>query len=515
MRRRNGQRQPVLLPIRAAAALVVAALGSLSALHALHALARGVGFVAFGNQRCSMQAERRSAVLPSRLHRSLMLRAAAAGDRGASAWILPSVEKDTGEFLSGSGTGYAWVQSSATMYVFAAAPDLESSGERARKLVKLEIEEEGSMIRLVVDGKDILNGLLTHPVKPGEEIWMIEDAPDGEPYVVVELEKQNPGREWTSLMRPKVSIGGDYPRLKYARASVTDEQQELTVNATLAHLRRQLGEVSPGKVAEMGDQLLVDMQGFELQEDGSRGESLSMGTASGQKIELGEGSGFPPELHKELVGIRSNETRDVRITLGQRAGELAGQTIICAVTCRQVQVLPELDDAMAAEVKRREQVTQAATEEGLDEEDEIDPTTFTLEQLKAEIRDEVRQRTGGEEQATVRKQLEFGLVEASDVDCEFGNLGSDAALYQEKLAAIVIEVAQREGLEAMIDMEAIKKETWDMLAIPKQGQTIAEVGKDPDREFQETQTKVLRRRRLERVLDWLEQQAVETDPPSS
>jgi len=41
--------------------------------------------------------------------------------------------------------------------------------------VDLDVTEQGSQIRLAVAGVDILTGPLQHGVKPGNEIWMVED----------------------------------------------------------------------------------------------------------------------------------------------------------------------------------------------------------------------------------------------------------------------------------------------------------------------------------------------------
>jgi len=76
---------------------------------------------------------------------------------------------------------------------------------------------------------------------------------------------------------------------------------------------------------------------------------------------------------------------------------------------------------------------------------------------------------------------------------------------EEEFAAIVGAVADREGLTKTLDNERLKKETWDLLGTPKEGKTIADVGDDPDREFQEANIKVVRRNKLALVLDWLEE----------
>lgn len=62
-----------------------------------------------------------------------------------------------------------------------------------------------------------------------------------------------------------------------------------------------------------------------------------------------------------MLGIQGGETRDVEVTLGNRAGGMGGMPIICAVTCHELkeQQLPELSDDFARLVKRQDLFKQA------------------------------------------------------------------------------------------------------------------------------------------------------------
>lgn len=426
------------------------------------------------------------------------------GEADASKWSLPSVDKDVSTFHGGFGSGYAWVQTSETLYIF--SPVSSDAVESSSPNVELSLENEGTMIRFVVEGHEILNGLVAHPLKPGNEIWMIEDAPDGRSFAVAELDKVTLGIEWTSVMHPKVAKRSEYSNPVVQQPFISVEEQAQTVQATLDHLQkahRSLRPVDEGRLAVLGDVLTVDIQGFELAADNTRGQPLNFGSASGTLLELGA-PGYPKEMQDALVGIAAGETRDVQVMMGQRAGTLGGRKIICAVTCSQIQeqVLPNLDDEFARRIKQDELFKQAGTAEGI-REDEKTAETFTLEDLKAEISAEVRQSADSNAATSIRSQLEEMLRSSFEVSCDWASLGEDGVLAEE-LAAITSHVAENEGLAQKIDMDAINRETWDTLAIPDKGESIKEVGKDPARDYQAVHRKVLRRKTLQEVLRWLE-----------
>jgi len=213
-----------------------------------------------------------------------------------------------------------------------------------------------------------------------------------------------------------------------------------------------------------------------------------------------------------LVGVMKGEERDVTVTLGNRAGDMGGRRIGIAVTCREMQqyVLPELSDELARQVKQDEQFRQAGTEEGIPEEEERSLDTFTVADLRIEILSEVRQAAEQEEVGKITQQLEAAVQRSAEVHCEWGDLrggkkSGQERVQEEEFAAIVGAIADREGLTKTLDEEQLKKETWDLLGTPKEGKTIAEVGDDPDREFQEAKVKVVRLNKLALVLGWLEE----------
>jgi len=335
----------------------------------------------------------------------------------------------------------------------------------------------------------------------------------------VEVDKMYPGSEWTSVLRPQVNFVEDYSKPRVTLQRVTPQQQADMVEETLGHLQRNYGQLQAAPddhAAVKGDLLVVDIQGFELTDQGTRGAPLDVGASEGMKIELGAvgpaGGGLKQEIHEQLVGVTKDEVRDVQVALGNRAGDMGGKNIIISVTCREMQrqMVPELSDELARKVKQDEQFRQAGTEEGIPEEEERSLDTFTLAELRIEILSEIRQAAEKEEVGKITRQLEAALRHSAEVHCEWGDLSSgkksgQERVQEEEFAAVVGAIADRERLTKTLDEDALKKETWDLLGVPKEGKTIAEVGNDPDREFQEAKVKVIRRNQLALVLDWLEE----------
>lgn len=432
----------------------------------------------------------------------------------SGSWVLPSVDKDVGEYYAGRAPNYAWVQTSETLYLFTRLPEVEPEADGPS--VTLDLQQEGTIVRLIVHGNAILNGRLAHQIKPGEQIWMVEEAGDGKDYVVCELDKLTPGINWASVMEPEVEATADYSHAVVEMPEILSEEEEKLVGETIEHLQKSHRILAPveGRAATFGDVLTVDMQGYELQSDGTRGEPLEIGSATGLEVELGAG-GLSRKVEASLEGIAVGETRDVEVTLGQRAGGLGGTTIICAVTCQELkeQQLPELTDDFARMIKRQDLFKQAGTAEGIPEEEEGAAEKFTLADLRAEITQEVRQVAQTQSNTNVDTQLQSHLRQKIKVTCHWADLGSQEAVLEEELAVRARFVAEREGLMPYIDMDAVDRQAWDKLGEPDDGESLKQVGKDPAREYQDAHRAVLRETTMNEVLHWLRQnmELVEAD----
>jgi len=436
---------------------------------------------------------------------------APAKEEDSGSWVLPSVDKDISEYYTGRAPCYAWVQTSETLYLFtplSKPQEATTDEEKEPANVQLDLRNEGRTLRLMVEGNAILDGSLAHAIKPGDEIWMIEEAPDGREFVVVELDKLVPGINWSSVLEPQVDVVGQYSHPVVKLPDILTEEEESLVAETLQHLRRTKRTLQPveGRAAAFGDVLSIDMQGYEMNKDGSQGKELDVGSAKGLELELGA-STFSAEVERSLEGIAMGETRDVQVTLGQRAGGMGGQQIICAVTCQGIkeQLLPELNDEFAKEIKREEQFKQAGTMEGIPEEEEGVAENFSLADLRAEIGREVRQVAQTQSNDAVDTQLRAHLRQTLQVTCHWADLGSEGTA-EEELATAVRFLAEKEGLMQNIDMDDVERKTWSKLGEPDEGETLKQVGKDPAREYQDANREILRGRIRDEVLSWLRYQ---------
>ncbi|CAE7765605.1 tig [Symbiodinium sp. CCMP2456] len=316
-------------------------------------------------------------------------------------------------------------------------------------------------------------------------------------------------REWFQaaekrLFLYRVDVLGPYSHPVVKMPDILTEEEESLVSETLQHLRRTKRTLQPveGRAAARGDVLSVDMQGYEMKEDGSRGKELDVGSAKGLELELGA-STFSAEVERSLDGIAMGETRDVQVLqipdamlLFQHVKYILGHE----------QLLPELNDEFAKEIKREEQFKQAGTMEGIPEEEEGVAENFSLADLRAEIGREVRQVAQTQSNDVVDTQLRAHLRQTLQVTCHWADLGSEEATIEEELAIAARFLAEKEartsktpswsvnlvesgaveGLMQKIDMDDVERKTWSkQLGEPDEGETLKQVGKDPAREYQE------------------------------
>jgi len=427
---------------------------------------------------------------------------------------LPSVDKDTSTFVSGQNQKFAFVQTSITMYIFVPIP---YAGESPK--VDFTISEYGTEISLRMDDEDVIVGTLAHPVKPGTEIWMIEEAADGTEYIVIEMDKETEGREWLSMLKPEVVFSGDYSHLKVEEVSASQEHREELIQETLTMLQKRHAmaprPADQGHEAKDGDVLTVDMQGFQMLPSGNRGDPMDIGSASDMKVELGNPKGgLTKQIREALVGIKKGETRDVEVTLGRNAGAMAGYPILSAVTCKEieVQVLPEMNDDLAKKIKQGELWALAGTEEGIPEEEEDIIEAFTLKDLQEEVRNEIHLEADKAAYENMRTQLENGILTSAEVQSpDFAHI-KDADLHREEKLHVIIEaLAAKENIPPLDDDE-VKKRTWNKLGTPKPGSTVAEVGADPAREFEDANHDIIKIMRKDQILDWLGERAEVVNP---
>jgi len=164
---------------------------------------------------------------------------------------------------------------------------------------------------------------------------------------------------------------GEYKGLEVPKREVeiTDEQ----VEAQLTMLQERLASLQPveDRPVQTGDFVLMDLSGTR------DGEAIEGAQGSDQMYEVGRAN-LIPGFEEEIVGVEPGEEKSFDITFPDdyHAEELAGQPATFTVTVKEIKekVVPELDDAFAADVSEFETMDglrtdvrerlQAAAEEG-------------------------------------------------------------------------------------------------------------------------------------------------------
>lgn len=193
-----------------------------------------------------------------------------------------------------------------------------------------------------------------------------------------------------------------------------------------------LGE---GVAAELGHQVIINMNGFFLNADGTKGDPLpnvAAGDALPMKLEEGK---FMPGLVEGTVGIKIGETRQVKTQLpnAKREGALTtamqGADVIFDVECLDVQSLslPEVDDDFANKVK----------------------PGMTLKELEEKLMEGTQQEAEEKQNDAARRAFEKELV---------GTLPDDL-----EMPETLINDVTKEQFAEMISMEQDKGKTEEQL----------------------------------------------------
>jgi trigger factor len=167
---------------------------------------------------------------------------------------------------------------------------------------------------------------------------------------------------------------------------VSDEEVEEQLEA----LRERFGTLEPiGRKAVDGDYVTIDLSGYR------HDEKIDEASAQDLVYEVGSGS-IVPELDPELEGTRPGDILKLNATLPETLDPPhGGQEISFTVVVKEVQAkkLPELDDEFAKTAS------------------EFD----TLEELRAEIRNQVQATKDLEAEVETRNRLMETLIERTDL----------------------------------------------------------------------------------------------------
>jgi trigger factor len=144
---------------------------------------------------------------------------------------------------------------------------------------------------------------------------------------------------------------GEYKGLEVPKreAEITDDQ----VSAQLAMLQERLASLQPieDRAVQKGDFVLMDLSGSR------DGEPIEGAQGKDQMYEVGSAN-LIPGFEEELVGLQAGDDKSFDIVFPDdyHAEDLAGQPATFAVTVKEIKekVVPELDDAFAADVSEFE-----------------------------------------------------------------------------------------------------------------------------------------------------------------
>ena len=190
-------------------------------------------------------------------------------------------------------------------------------------------------------------------------------------------------------VRPRLKLDeSDYRGVKVERPAVEISDED--VDRYLDSLRERFAELETvSRTAREGDYVVVDLHAAV------HGEEIPEATRPDHLYAVGSGE-FGDKLDAELAGKRAGEILAFNDTLGPGAGERAGQEVSFRVLVKEVKgkKLPEADDEFAKTAS------------------EFD----TLEELKAELREQLRQNRERSVDADVRDRVLQAMIDTVDVD---------------------------------------------------------------------------------------------------
>ena len=210
---------------------------------------------------------------------------------------------------------------------------------------------------------DDLNNMALARVNQMNEVTLIGNSQfeNGEDFW---LEQFTPGNDFTFNIKCDV-----WPEVEFVKeledlGEIEVEQEPVDtfkVDEALRGLQERYLATSPtedGTEAAEGMVVVGGMNGFSVNDDGSKGAALPA-VASGDNVEIVlERGKFMPGLVEGLEGIKAGETREIRVSfpdqISRNLGEdLAGKPAIFEVKCDEVKLrsLPELDDAFAESIR--------------------------------------------------------------------------------------------------------------------------------------------------------------------
>ena len=301
--------------------------------------------------------------------------------------------------------------------------DWKNAQEKAFHKLATKVKVDGfrpgkypeSMLRGKIDPNKIFDEAINQilPLLYGKAIREADVQPYGQPAITVtKLSDEELEVEFTVSVMPSVKLG-EYKGLtaKKEAPSVSDKeveeriQNQLKGAATLEVVDRE---------AKMGDTVIIDFEGYV------DGKAFEGGKADNYALELGSHS-FVPGFEEALVGVKTGEKKDVRITFPENyVKELASKDALfkCKVHEIKERKIPELNDEAVKDLG----IAGVETVEALKEKNKADILaakvndaerayfSAILDQIvagaKIEIADEIVAGEAKEQEENMKKRIE-------------------------------------------------------------------------------------------------------------
>lgn len=151
---------------------------------------------------------------------------------------------------------------------------------------------------------------------------------------------------FTCPVRPEFTLG-EYKGLDVKKTQVRVTKKD--VEERLKDYQNQFAElvVKEDGTVEEGDTAVIDYEGFK------DGVAFEGGKAENYSLEIGSHS-FIPGFEEGLVGMKAGEEKEINLTFPEEyhAAELAGAAVVFKVKVHEIKakVLPEIDDELAKDV---------------------------------------------------------------------------------------------------------------------------------------------------------------------
>lgn len=253
----------------------------------------------------------------------------------------------------------------------------------------------------------------------------VEDKTVGAPAIVnVEVTENRTASFTFSLeLYPEVTLG-EYKGLTATREKKTVSDEDVLAELKNVQKRNARKVTVEDRDAQMGDNVNIDFDGY------LNGERFDGGKAEGYSLELGSGS-FVPGFEEQVVGMTIGEEKDLDITFPEDyVADLAGKAVVFKVKLNSITVdeLPELDDEFA-------------------QDNDFD----TLDEYKADIKQNLQKRADDNAENAVRAELMEKALENLTVEVP-------QVMIDEKAEEIVRNYASQFGMaDRNVSFEQLKQ----------------------------------------------------------